>query len=269
MSSCEFRKTNNQKAIARVHNNYLYPADIKEIFPQGVSKADSLQILATYVDRWVRKQLILYRAQKNLTEEQKNVTQQIEDYRSSLLIFKYEQEYIRQKLDTAISYHEIEEFYNENSANFILNEIIVKALFIKIRMDDPYYDRIKNIYQSTKEEDIKTLDNLAYQVAIKYDYFNEKWIPFSRIIMELPEPIGNPELFLQNKKSIEVNDGTFAYLVHLREVLNRGQISPISYEYDNIMNILLNKRRQRLIIDLESKIYNDARNYNYFDVFLD
>ncbi len=267
--SCNYKKPNNQKPIARVYNKYLYITDIKDIFPQGVSQFDSLQILTTYVDRWVRKQLMLHRAQKNLTEEQKNVTHQLEDYRSSLLIFKYEQEYIRQKLDTIIPYHEIERFYEDNNANFILSESIVKALFIKINLDDTYYERIKGLYRSTKEEDIKNLDNLAYQVAVKYDYFNDQWIPFSRIVKELPEPITNPETFLLNNRFIEVNDGVHAYLIHLREVIHRGQVSPLSYEYENIRSILLNKRRQRLIIDLESKIYNDARNYNHFTVYQD
>jgi len=268
-AGCNYNEPKNQIAVARVHNKYLYLNDIKDIFPQGVSQADSLQILTTYVDRWVRKQLMLYRAQKNLTDEQKNVNQQIEDYRSSLLIFKYEQEYIKQKLDTVILQSELELFYKENIGNFVLNESIVKALFIKINLDDPYYDRIKALYRSNTEDDIKILDNIAYQAAVKYDYFNDRWIPFSLIMKELPEPIINPENFLRNNRYIEVNDGTYAYLIHIREVIHRGEISPMSYEYENIRSILLNKRRQRLILDLESKIYNDARNYNHFSTYLE
>ena len=59
-----------------------------------------------------------------------------------------------------------------------------------------------------------------------------------------------------------------SYLVSFREVLHRGQQSPLSFEADNIKSILLNKRKQRLINELETKIYNDARNYNNFTVFL-
>lgn len=145
----------------------------------------------------------------------------------------------------------------------------MKALFIKINLDDPYYDRIKALYRSNTEDDIKVLDNIAYQAAVKYDYFNDRWIPFSLIMKELPEPIINPENFLRNNRYIEVNDGTYAYLIHIREVIHRGEISPMSYEYENIRNILLNKRRQRLILDLESKIYNDARNYNHFSTYIE
>ncbi len=268
--SCDFGKSkDNRVPVAKVHNKYLYVNDIKDIFPKNISPSDSLQILTTYIDRWIRKQLMLNRAEKNLTDEQKNVTQQIEDYRSSLLIFKYEQEYIRQKLDTIIKFSEIENFYNENNSNFILNESIVKALYIKIRLDDPYYEKIRGLYRSNKEDDIKTLDNLAYQVALKYDYFNERWIPFSLIANELPVTITNPDSYLSNTKFIEQTDGIFAYLVNVREVVLRGSISPLGYEKENIRSILLNKRRQRLIIDLESKIYNDARNNNHFSTYID
>ena len=238
------------------------------MFPVNATKEDSTQILMAYVDRWVRKQLLVHRAERNLSEQQKNVSQQLEDYRSSLLIFKYEQEFIRQKLDTIITFDEIEEFYKENTSNFVLSESIVKALFIKIRTDDPYFERIKSLYRSNKEDDIKTLDNMAYQVAVKYDYFNDQWIPFSRILRELPETINNPENFLVNNRSIEMNIEGNSYLVSFREVLHRGQQSPLSFEADNIKSILLNKRKQRLINELETKIYNDARNYNNFTVFL-
>jgi hypothetical protein len=265
---CVNQKNNNNKPIARVYDKNLYLSDIEDIFPSDMNKEDSVQILMAYVDRWVRKELLLYRAERNLTENQQNVSQQLEDYRSSLLVFKYEQELIRQKLDTVVSFKEIEEFYNENNSNFILDESIVKALFIIIRLDDPYYEKIKSLYKSSKEEDIKELDNLAYQVAIKYDYFNDQWIHFSRILRELPEPLNNPEAYLLSNRSIEMNNGTQAFLVSFRDILHKGQQSPLVYEKDNIQSIILNKRKQRLVIDLETKIYNDARNYNHFEIFL-
>ncbi|MFP4556236.1 MAG: hypothetical protein ACLFNU_05130 [Bacteroidales bacterium] len=266
---CVEQHSGNDKPLARVHDKYLYQSDINDIFPASASESDSTQILMAYVDRWVRKQLLLEKAEKNLSVKQKNVTQQLEDYRTSLLIFKYEQEFIRQKLDTVITTEEIEEFYEENRSNFMLNENIVKALFVKIPIDDQYYDKIKSLYKSNNEDDIKTIDNLAYQVAVKYDYFNDDWVSFSKIQRELPEKIENIDLFLSRNRSIEMNDGTYAYLVNLRDVLTRGEQSPLSYEKENIRDILINKRKKMLISDLETKMYNDARNHNQIKLYLD
>lgn len=266
---CNNNNNQGSKVIARVHSKNLHISDISDIFPKNISKSDSIQILKAYVDRWVRKQLMLSRAEQNLSESQKNVSQQIEDYRSSLLVFKYEQEIIRQKLDTVIPYLEVEKFYKENSSNFLLNETIVKALFLKVKNEDQNLEKIRGLYKSTKENDIKSIDNIAYQTAVKYDYFNDKWIRFETILRELPQQITNPEGFLNSNRNFEMKDENFSYFVSVREMKFRGQLSPLEFEHQNIQNILLNKRKQSLIIDLETKIYNDARNHNQFVTFLD
>lgn len=268
ISSCDVSPKKNGVLVARVHDKSLYLSDVEEIFPENVSPADSIQLLMAYADRWVRKQLLLNKAERNLNVMQKDVAKQIEDYRSSLLIFQYEQEYIRQKLDTIVGDDEIELFYTENSSNFILNESVVKALFIQIPTDSPYFDKIKGLYKSNKEDDIKELDNIAYQVAIKYDYFNDKWLPISRILRELPEPIKDPEAFLLYNRSIEMSDAASTYFVSFRDMMRQGQQSPIEFEKENIKSIIINKRKQNLVMDLESKIYTDARNYNHFNIFV-
>jgi hypothetical protein len=265
-SNCDKNGSNKQEPIAKVYDKVLYPSDVKDIFPANISPADSIQLLKAHLDRWVRRQLMLLRAEKNLTDEQKNVSKQLDDYKTFLLIFKYEQEYIRQKLDTVITTTEIDRFYKENIDNFILGESIVKALYIKVKKDNSYIDKIKVLYKSTKEDDVKALDNLAYQVALKYDYFNDTWISFSRIASELPMPVDNIEDYLRNNRTIEVEDEAFAYFISIRELIYKGQISPLEFEHENIKNIILNKRKQKLITDLELKIYNDARNHNQFTV---
>lgn len=269
LAGCMKTDPDSSKVVANVYGKKLHLSELEGIFPKSLSKEDSLQLVKGYVDRWVRKQLMLNRAEKNLSEQQKDVSTQIDDYRSSLLIFKYEQEYIRQRLDTVIAHSEIVGFYNENASNFILNHGIVKALFIKVRLDDQNYEKIKGLYKSSKEADIQALDNVAYQFVIKYDYFNDQWIPFSQILKELPNSVDNPEQFLLRNKSIEMNDETFAYFVNLRDVIHKGNQSPIEYETENIKSIILNKRKQRLVQSLETNIYNDARNYNHFEIFLD
>jgi hypothetical protein len=266
LSACSTNNQSKEVALAKVFDKALYPTDVEGIFPENISTDDSLQLLKAHVDRWIRRQLMLSKAEKNLNNDQKDVSKQIDDYRSFLLIFKYEQEYIRQKLDTNISFSEVESFYRQNTDNFILNESLIKALYIKLRKDNTYIDRFKSLYRSQKEDDIKALDNLAYQVAIKYDYFNDSWVPFSKISKELPSSVENVEDLLRRNRYIEMEDENFVYLVNIRESMMKGQVAPLSHEKENIRSIILNKRKQKLISDLEIKIYNDARNHQQFTV---
>ena len=131
--SCTNLETRNREdPLASVFEKKLYLSQIRDIFPASTSGQDSIIILQNYIDKWIKKQLILQKAELNLTEDQKDVSLQIDEYRSSLLIFKYEQNLILQKLDTVIQPDQIEAYYNENSSNFILDEEVVKVLYIKL-----------------------------------------------------------------------------------------------------------------------------------------
>jgi len=265
--SCNKGTDKEQRPLAVVYDTYLYKSDITEIFPQGLSKGDSIKILNAYVDQWVRHKLMLRLSEENLTDEQKDVKKQLEDYRSSLLIFKYEQEFILQRLDTAVSYDEIKAFYNNNISNFTLNESVVKALYIKVRKDTPYVNKIKELYNSSKEEDIKALDNIVYQVADKFDYFGDKWLPFNLLQRQLPYPLENVDEYLRNSHSIEMEDGNYKYFINIRSAMFKGQTSPLEFEEVNIKSIIINKRKQKLINDLENKVYNDAFDHKKFKTF--
>ena len=267
LNACNSGGSKEQKPLAVVYEKFLYKSDITDIFPKGIAKGDSIKILNAYVDQWVRHNLMLRLSEENLTDSQKDVNKQLEDYRSSLLIFKYEQEYILQKLDTNISAEEIQSFYSSNISNFLLSEILVKALYIKVRKDTPYLDKIKELYKSNRDDDVKALDNIAYQVAEKYDYFGDKWLSFNTLQRQFPYPLENPENYINGRRDIEMEDGNYSYLVNIRSVMNKGQISPLEYELTNIKSIIINKRKQKLIKDLDNNVFNDAQNHKKFQTF--
>lgn len=267
LNSCNSGGSKEQKPLAVVYEKFLYKSDITDIFPKGMTKGDSVKILNAYVDQWVRHNLMLRLSEENLTDSQKDVSKQLEDYRSSLLIFKYEHNYILQRLDTAVSAAEIQSFYSTNISNFLLSETLVKALYIKVRKDTPYLSKIKELYKSNRDDDVKALDNIAYQVAEKYDYFGDKWLPFSSLQRQFPYQLENTDSYLDKRRDIEMEDGNFSYFLNIRSVMYKGQTSPLEYEVANIKSIIINKRKQKLINDLENKVYNDALNHKKFQTF--
>jgi hypothetical protein len=258
---------NREKPLARVYEKNLYLSDIQDIFPENISQSDSVIILQNFVDKWVKKQLILQKAELNLTEEQKDVTQQLDEYRSSLLIYKYEQSLIAQKLDTLIRYEEIQAYYDENPSNFNLDEHIVKCLFIKIPIDAPNLYRVRQLYRSEREEDVRQLESYCYQYALKYDYFNEDWVPLENITRELPREITNPERYLRYNRYIEQQDSLYRYLVNIREYQLAGMVAPLPYVDSKIRTIILNKRKVQFVRDLENNIYMDALNRGDFTIY--
>jgi len=268
ISGCKHFDTHPaQKSLARVGDKYLYASDVQDIFPNNLSENDSLLILNNFIDKWIKKQLLLQKAELNLTSEQKNVSKQLDEYRSSLLIFKYEQSLIKQKLDTIIHPDEIEQYYTENSSNFLLDNTIVKASFIKIPSDAPNLSRLRQLYRSENEEDIQQLESYCYQYATKYDYFNDQWIPFSRIQLELPQEITNLERFLRYNKYIEQQDSTYRYYIYVRDYRAGSEEAPLEYIENKIKSIILNKRKVQFINEMENDIFNDAMRKGEFTIY--
>ena len=116
LTYCNKGKTDssNKIVIAKAYDKELYLEDVKKNIPAGSSKKDSIAILQSYIQNWLQKQVILKLADDNLNEELKNVDEQLEEYRNSLLAYAYEREYIREKLDTSVTQEEIETYYKDH-----------------------------------------------------------------------------------------------------------------------------------------------------------
>jgi len=267
MGCKNFEVRNAEKPIARVGEVYLYPSEIEQLFPSKTLTNDSLLILKNYVDKWIRKQLLLQKAELNLTEEQKDVSGQIEEYRTSLLIFKYEQSLILQKLDTVITSEEIDAYYNENQSNFVLDRNLVKALFIKLPRNVPNVEQFRRLYSSEKEEDKQQLENYCYQYATKFDFFDDTWVNFTRIQAELPQKVWSPEKSLKWAKRIEQKDSTYNYFVYIRDNRVEGETAPVDYVSDNIKSIIMNKRKVKFLTDMENDIFNSAMSKGEFTIY--
>jgi len=257
----------NDKPLARVHDKYLYESDLKQLFPSNISREDSVTLVKNYINDWIKKQLMLQKAEEYLPAESKDIEKQIEDYRSSLLIFKYRQELIKQKIDTLITQQEIESYYNEYSANFILNHNIVKALYLKISKESPEINKVKKWYKSDKAEDLTKLEDYCYQYATKFDNFNNEWISFGNLLNKLPLNIDDEERYLRYNKYIETEDSLFYYFVKINDFALRSSIQPIEYAKPKIKTIILNKRKFSFFEELENKIYNNALNRNEFVIY--
>ncbi len=253
--------------IARVYDKYLLTSDLQETLPKNLTEMDSLALVKDYIEKWVQKELLLYKAEENLTESEKNVEKQINEYRTSLLVFKYEQNLIQQKLDTTISDADIETYYKNNPSNFILNETLIKGLYIKVPRSAPDIWKLRKWYKSDKDEDFTELERYCYQNAKEVDYFDDKWVPLENVIEKMPKLYYTQENLAKSIKHLEVNDSEYYYFLRIFDYQLEGTISPLELVNTRIKDILLNKRKIQLINTLEADIYNDALNRGNFNIY--
>ncbi len=270
LTSCNFSdsKDVSRVAIAKAGNNYLYVDEIKNIVPANTNAKDSLELLTKYIDNWIHEALVIQKAENNLTTEQKNVEKQLQEYRNSLITYAYENELVKQKLDTVVANQEIEKYYSANQADFQLKDNIIKVIYVKVNKKAPNMAKLKQLYKSDSPKDREQLAGYCHQFAINSYLDNNSWLLFDDLLKEIPIQTYNKELFLQNNRYVEVSDSTNSYFLNIKGFKIRNSISPLSFEKENIKNIILNKRKLQLISKMKEEVYNDAANNNKIEIYI-
>jgi hypothetical protein len=258
----------SRQVVARAGTAFLYADDLENIVPRGVSSEDSLKMLEKYIDNWARESLVIQKAEANLTDEQKNVDRQLQNYRNSLIIYAYEKELVKQKLDTVVTEKEIEEYYNNNQNDFELRDNIIKVIYVKVNKKAPGIDKLQKWYQSDNMKDREQLASYCHQFAENFYLDDNSWLLFDDLLKEIPIQTYNKELFLQNNKLVEVSDSLHSYFLNIKGYKIRNSISPLSFEQENIRNIILNKRKLQLITRMKEDVYNDAVNNKKIETYL-
>lgn len=270
LASCSFiDSVINGDIVARVGTNILYTKDIAGLVPKGAAPEDSAAIVTKYINTWATKKLLLSNAETRLSREDMDIEQELNDYKASLLVYRYEKLYVEKNLDTLITEQECLDYYEAHKENYVSPCSIVKARYIKVNTTSPHHKAIKLLYKSLKMEDLDRVAELANSSADQYSDFNLNWTPLSHISKEIGEDLSVCEDILDKQSYIEIERGNFLYLVRVFERVKGGAITPYDYNIDLIKESILSKRKQELIANLERNLLEDALNNNKLVIYSD
>ena len=268
LSACSVNNgTSGGNVLARVGEYYLYELDLKGAIPENVNAKDSLTIARNFINTWIREKLLLLQAEKNLTPDQMNFNKQLETYRNSLIIYQYESLLISQQMNTEVTETEIEDYYENNLANFDLKQNIVKADYVILDINSAYSGKIKSFMQSNNINLIDSLESYCELYAIRYLINNDQWVSFNNLINIIPIQTFNQEAFLQNNRFVEIEDDTYKYLIKFLEFNLKNETAPLSFERENIKRIILNKRKIELINKMQNQLFEDALNSDIVEIY--
>lgn len=273
---CEFIRMKNEnneteivrKAVARVNNSYLYQDELNGIIPEGTDPADSVARVTTYINSWIRKQLVINEAMKSIDINEAEVERKVLDYRYSLIGYEYQNYYIKQNLNDSISDKEIQDYYKEGLDNFILKQNIIQGTFIKVPKEAPRTKRIKELMYSNKEKDVAELKSYCLSFSAAYHLSDSSWIEFDKLAVNSPlSEIPNKIQFLRSYNYYETSDTEFLYFLKIDAYKISDNVSPLEFVKHDIKNIILNKRKVELARKLEEDVYENAAKRKDFEVF--
>ena len=89
---------------------------------------------------------------------------------------------------------------------------------------------------------------------------------FDDLLKEIPIKTYDQEQFLHNNRNIEIEDSTTLYLISIRDFKIKNSLSPLSFERNNIRNMIINQRKLSLVAEMEQQAYDDARRKGDFEI---
>ncbi len=269
-TSCNWFDKNEREddpVVATVAEKKLYQSDINEVMVKGATAEDSAEVAKNYIDNWIKRQLILQVAEKYLTAEQLDIERRVQDYKESLIIYSYENELIQQKLDTVVSEEEIIAYYQQYEENFLLTEDIAQFYYVKLAKDAPKIDATREMFRSNRTEDKEQL--LGYCVTYATDFYlkDSIWYELSGIYKQIPIDQLQLRTLSKNRLSGEVEDSLYIYLLKVNDFKEQQEPAPINYIREDIVKIILNKRKMELVNKTYENLYKDALENGSFKTY--
>ncbi len=253
--------------VARVGEAKLMMEELQKVIPNGISPDDSSLLAKQYISSWALDHVYMEVAENQLSESERDVSQELETYRRSLLKYRYEQLFVNQRLDTLVSEEQINDFYEKNSERFVLKQAIVKARFMSLPADSPNLKMIQKKMESDDPADVMEADSMAYLSAFKFATWDDAWIDAATLAKEFGAESSSVIATMKKGWVERIDTNNVKSLAYILDITPSGKMAPVEYSAPFIKDMIISARKQTLLSTLEQDLMKDARESGKFEIF--
>ena len=246
----------NSNVLASVYNIDLKESEVLDKMPVNIE--DSAFFTSTYIDKWIRRQILLHHANINIRDKSERIQEAVKRYEESLIINDYQQQLLNQKFDTLVELDEVLNYYEINKKKYSLNKNIFKGRFIIVDKFAPNIKRLYKIFRSNNLEDINELTNYCILYSKEYYLNDSSWIYFDQIKKKLPADITSNNYLLNTRFDV-FEDEKLLYLLEIRNYKFKGDLSPFEIEKEKIKSLILNRKKIKYLDQLENDLIINAK----------
>ncbi|MBR1633408.1 MAG: hypothetical protein IJ686_06605 [Bacteroidales bacterium] len=261
------RLKHDDKVVAKAGRQRLYLSELNKYIPDGVSQEDSINLAYRYINSWATEILYTKTAEEQLSKSQKDVTKELEEYRRSLLKYRFEQRYINERLDTLITKAQIDKYFADHKESYTLQRPILKVRFVHLMKDSPNKGEILSRLGCKEGEDLVALDSLAYLSALRYFDKSSEWMDAGILAREFnldyATMLSQMRAGMIEQSSDDRGDIKAMYVFELQ---SEG-VAPIEYCIPSIRENILSERKRDLLEKLEQDLLTNALDHKDFVIY--
>lgn len=268
LCSCSKVSNNNTTLIAKVYDKQLYLEDLEKNMPIDLNTDDSISWAKNFIDSWVRTELLLKEAENTLSPEELNVDRQLQEYRKSLLIYRYENSF-NKLIDTTITKSDIEEaiptsFHADVESH---DSNLVKGVYLKFPWS---HVDVNTVIKLGETENFEALMSYGKNFASEMKDYSNKWVDLPKLLESMPNNPNINKSFFSNKKYIDSSDANFYYFLCIRDLNEKSKNTSIfspSLKEEDVRNTIMYKRKQEYLKQLESQMIEQAENSDNITIY--
>lgn len=242
----------DDKLLARVYDKNLYASDLQDAVPPGATRDDSMLLVNAYVQRWMRDQLLMYEAERNIPKDI-DIDQLVRDYRASLVRFNFEEKIIAEKLDSTVSESELQAYYENNKEQFQLENTILQCQLLKFPLNAPQTE-LNKLWNSRNPADETRLQALAKQWSALALLDRRKWYKIDEIAALLPKGTLTADN-VGSRREGTLSDGGYRYYYRVLETVRGKETAPLDYVREQASKVILHKRKQQVLEKWKEDLY--------------
>ena len=257
----------DDQVVASVGEHKLYKSEIEQFIPNMIPAEDSARLARQYINTWATDLLYLQVAESQLSKAELDVSADLENFRRSLLKYRYEQRYINDRLDTLVTDAQIRAYYDAHQADFALKRPVLKVRFVDVMKDSPNKDAILKMMTSKEYNDVQRADTLAKSTALRYFDSSDTWMDAAELArsfgLDYTEMLTHLKGDMIRYEPADRGDLMAAYVLDIR----RSGTAPLEYCSSRIRDILISARKHELMTSLERDLLENALESNNFVIY--
>lgn len=267
LTSCE-KGVEVQRPVVQVGTAVLSEEQLSAALPSQLSPADSAVRADDYVRAWVRRQVLLSKAQSYLQNETNDIERAVEEYRSSLIIETYQNKLVEQKFVPNVTESDIAEYYEANKRNFKLRHPIFRGVYAVLPKGVDGLRKFKKQLESDKDESAFEVEQYLFKNSTNYKVSADAWLALPSVLKFFPSGTLADNADLKSGSVQVFENDSNVYAIKVIEIFKAGAQAPLDYVSKDISNILVAKRKLDFLQSANNDIYEQAVKDNiikYFD----
>jgi hypothetical protein len=246
-----------ERVVARAGKETLRQMDIEKAAPAGVTGADSLAWVESYVDRWVRDNLKLQEATR-LFGENREDEELIAAYRNSLALRRLEQDVISQTTDSLYTEGELRDYYNTHRGEFTLDRTLVRARIMALPTSFRQKARLKELFTAWSGDSRDEAKAMASKNGFTL-FDAAEWMEYPEFLEKLPTRRNENYNHLATHTGLqEMTDDDTTYWFVIEEARTEGGVTPYEMVADIVRMAVAARRKAEILKTFEDGIYRTA-----------